>query len=100
MNWTSALSYCREKYLDLANIRNETDKGALVGLDNQRTWIGLHNRWRWIDGSIFTLRHDTIKNSQTGVNLDHKCVLLNESLETLVFGNCSDIKPFYCHRGQ
>ncbi|CAI5648800.1 unnamed protein product [Oreochromis niloticus] len=59
-NWTDALSYCREKYTDLATIENMEDVTILRRMadlskmnysrDNERAWIGLYddvNSWRW-----------------------------------------------------
>ncbi|XP_047461691.1 putative C-type lectin domain family 20 member A [Mugil cephalus] len=60
-NWTEALSYCREKYTDLAYIHDMNDVNVLKStantskMDNSeeykyRVWIGLYddvNSWRW-----------------------------------------------------
>uniref|UniRef100_A0A3Q0SUT2 C-type lectin domain-containing protein n=1 Tax=Amphilophus citrinellus TaxID=61819 RepID=A0A3Q0SUT2_AMPCI len=51
--WTEALSYCREKYTDLATIEDMEDMKTLndmAELSKMGAWIGLHtdlNRWRW-----------------------------------------------------
>ena len=99
MDWNKALEYCRINYMDLANIRSETDKSDLAYLvDGQRVWIGLHNRWRWSDGSIFTLHTDALPGI-ISMRDQFKCVFLNVS-QSLVFNNCSLQQPFYCHKGE
>uniref|UniRef100_A0A668VKW1 C-type lectin domain-containing protein n=1 Tax=Oreochromis aureus TaxID=47969 RepID=A0A668VKW1_OREAU len=46
-NWTEALSYCRDKYTDLATVEDFKD---VQMLNSTRAWIGLYddvNSWRW-----------------------------------------------------
>ncbi|XP_071314878.1 macrophage mannose receptor 1-like [Trachinotus anak] len=74
-NMTEALSYCREKYRDLATIENMEDVNILeqmVDLNQMvdseyRAWIGLYddeNSWRWSlsDGSFYTQGETEFRN--------------------------------------
>ncbi|XP_063068795.1 uncharacterized protein LOC134460275 [Engraulis encrasicolus] len=93
MGWTRALEYCRANYTDLANIRDEADKSTLADLTgSQVVWIGLHNRFRWVDGRTFLLNDQISGLSSVDVM---KCAVLSESL---VYDDCSNSRPFYCHR--
>ncbi|KAK2862656.1 hypothetical protein Q5P01_002189 [Channa striata] len=55
--WNEAQSYCRQKYTDLATIKNTEEMNQLIstvssaGYSSQ-VWIGLYNQinWRWSDG--------------------------------------------------
>ncbi|XP_026208824.1 uncharacterized protein LOC113157498 isoform X3 [Anabas testudineus] len=52
LNWTEAQRYCRENYVDLASIRNETENSIITNLaDGVTVWIGLHRDLLWSDGS-------------------------------------------------
>uniref|UniRef100_A0A8C2A1T7 C-type lectin domain-containing protein n=1 Tax=Cyprinus carpio TaxID=7962 RepID=A0A8C2A1T7_CYPCA len=61
MNWTDALTYCRQHHTDLATINDQTDLTELLkslpsGFKDD-FWIGLYRTgryapWVWSDGSI------------------------------------------------
>ncbi|XP_063042954.1 C-type mannose receptor 2-like [Engraulis encrasicolus] len=62
-NWADAQRYCRDKYTDLASVRNQAanDKiytDILSGLAyNPFPWIGLFREWEWSDGSSSSFRN-------------------------------------------
>ncbi|XP_077077585.1 macrophage mannose receptor 1-like [Siphateles boraxobius] len=55
--WTGAQSYCREKYTDLASVRNETERQQILNVTRYYSgygyyvWIGLHRNRLWSDQS-------------------------------------------------
>ncbi|XP_039543846.1 macrophage mannose receptor 1-like [Pimephales promelas] len=52
--WTGAQSYCREKYTDLASVRNETERQQILNVTHSYSgyvWIGLHRKRVWSDQS-------------------------------------------------
>ncbi|XP_041656268.1 secretory phospholipase A2 receptor-like [Cheilinus undulatus] len=80
-NMAEALSYCREKYTDLATIDNENDMkilnymadlGKMVYSEySYRAWIGLYddvNSWRWslTNGSFYKLSESEFINWAPG----------------------------------
>lgn len=58
MTWMSAQHYCREKYTDLASMKNQQEKEAIISvIDESRWWIGLSRAaWQWVDQSNSSLR--------------------------------------------
>uniref|UniRef100_UPI003AAF1552 L-selectin-like n=1 Tax=Centroberyx gerrardi TaxID=166262 RepID=UPI003AAF1552 len=55
MNWLNAQRYCRENYIDLASVRNQTENQEIQKLipNGGYYWIGLYRQppKRWSDGS-------------------------------------------------
>uniref|UniRef100_A0A671QJ84 C-type lectin domain-containing protein n=1 Tax=Sinocyclocheilus anshuiensis TaxID=1608454 RepID=A0A671QJ84_9TELE len=63
LTWTEAQSYCREKYTDLASVRNETEHQKILNVTYGNNhyndykyvfydvWIGLHRNRLWSDQS-------------------------------------------------
>ncbi|XP_071369374.1 secretory phospholipase A2 receptor-like isoform X2 [Centroberyx affinis] len=52
--WTEAQSYCRERYTDLASVKNqaENDEMKMMIPPGKVAWIGLfRDSWKWSDGS-------------------------------------------------
>lgn len=58
MTWLSAQSYCREKCTDLASMRNQQEKEAIMRATVQsHWWIGLSRvAWTWSDQSNSSFR--------------------------------------------
>ncbi|XP_038124361.1 secretory phospholipase A2 receptor-like [Cyprinodon tularosa] len=57
-NWTDAQKYCREFFIDLATVRNNTENQMALTLipSGEYSWIGLSrtsNSFQWSDGSPF-----------------------------------------------
>ncbi|XP_074500928.1 C-type lectin BML-2-like isoform X2 [Sebastes fasciatus] len=60
MTWTEAQSYCRDRYTDLASVRNMTDNQKVQELvpAGESVWIGLfRDSWKWSDGSNSSFRY-------------------------------------------
>ncbi|XP_042258056.1 C-type mannose receptor 2-like [Thunnus maccoyii] len=58
LNWTEAQRFCRENYVDLASIRNQTENDIITNLTGGITvWIGLYREKLWSDGSTSLFRH-------------------------------------------
>ncbi|XP_074498856.1 C-type mannose receptor 2-like [Sebastes fasciatus] len=60
MTWTEAQSYCRDRYTDLASVRNMTDNQKVQELvpAGENVWIGLfRDSWKWSDGSNSSIRY-------------------------------------------
>ncbi|KAF3833572.1 hypothetical protein F7725_024776 [Dissostichus mawsoni] len=57
MTWSSAQSYCREKYTDLTSMRNQQEKEEILKVTDESTWwIGVYRKlWNWPDRSISSL---------------------------------------------
>ncbi|KAJ4928013.1 hypothetical protein JOQ06_015813 [Pogonophryne albipinna] len=57
MTWSSAQSYCREKYTDLTSMRTQQEKEEILKVtDESSWWIGVDRKlWNWPDRSISSL---------------------------------------------
>uniref|UniRef100_A0A3Q2PA90 C-type lectin domain-containing protein n=1 Tax=Fundulus heteroclitus TaxID=8078 RepID=A0A3Q2PA90_FUNHE len=98
--WTSAQSYCREHYTDLAKIENEAEKYAAENITQAdvETWIGLYRvPWTWSDKnpSLFRHWHPTSLNNNGG---NQHCAVADSSNQ---WGDekCDSKKVFICHQG-
>uniref|UniRef100_A0A3P8TTA5 C-type lectin domain-containing protein n=1 Tax=Amphiprion percula TaxID=161767 RepID=A0A3P8TTA5_AMPPE len=56
--WTDAQSYCRQRYTDLASVRNQAENDQIRTLtQDQQCWIGLYRgQWKWSDGTPMSFR--------------------------------------------
>ncbi|XP_058241064.1 putative C-type lectin domain family 20 member A [Hemibagrus wyckioides] len=105
--WSSAQSYCREKYTDLATVVTDEDwvrlknETASKGLTSH-AWIGLYNdlnSWRW---SLNELPLKTVTYSKWNPG-DPNNYYGRESCD-IINGNgawedvpCTDLRPFICY---
>ncbi|XP_038148050.1 C-type mannose receptor 2-like [Cyprinodon tularosa] len=100
MNWTEALSYCREHHTDLASIRN-LDENQKVNntIPKDRVWIGLYrDTWKWADANNSTFRNWNKENNKPNSYGEKECAAAN-------FGrsgqwedwNCGERKAFICY---
>ncbi|KAL3044300.1 hypothetical protein OYC64_004030 [Pagothenia borchgrevinki] len=57
MTWSSAQSYCREKYTDLTSMRDQQEKEEILKVtDESSWWIGVYRKlWNWPDRSVSSL---------------------------------------------
>ncbi|XP_060883053.1 asialoglycoprotein receptor 2-like [Labrus mixtus] len=92
--WTEAQRYCRERYTDLASVRNQSENDQIKGLlKNSNTWIGLHrDSWGWSDGSPYSLRKWATNRPRSGFGTP--CALLHRGLWEDM--NCDTERYFVC----
>ncbi|XP_039896575.1 tenascin-X-like isoform X6 [Simochromis diagramma] len=58
VNWTDAQSFCRNNYVDLASIRNQTENQKIAVLANGVfVWIGLYRQKVWSDGTDYLFQY-------------------------------------------
>ncbi|XP_008277950.1 cell wall protein IFF6-like [Stegastes partitus] len=58
MSWSDAQLYCRDRYTDLASVRNEEENRKIQRLTKESsTWIGLFRTREWSDQSDSTYRY-------------------------------------------
>ncbi|XP_038595393.1 macrophage mannose receptor 1-like [Micropterus salmoides] len=95
LNWTEAQRYCRENYVDLASIRDQTENDVITKLAaGDDVWIGLHLEQLWSDGSTSLFQYWAYGQPDS----TEQCV-------TTVFrnsgrwsdDNCSLTFPFICY---
>ncbi|KAF7647345.1 hypothetical protein LDENG_00174020 [Lucifuga dentata] len=99
--WSSAQKYCRENFIDLASVRNETENQKIQVLIPSKdwAWIGMYRNPNmfWSDGSDSSFRfwdsvHNSIGNSKT------LCTAADLSRSGKWKPKTCDFKmPFYCY---
>ncbi|XP_037625012.1 macrophage mannose receptor 1-like isoform X1 [Sebastes umbrosus] len=102
MTWTDAQSYCRDRYTDLASVRNMTDNQKVQELvpAGEKVWIGLFREYlKWSDGSNSSFRYwrqDTREpNNNDG---QEACVAANFGLSgRWEDWPCDDKRAFICY---
>uniref|UniRef100_A0A3B3YC91 C-type lectin domain-containing protein n=1 Tax=Poecilia mexicana TaxID=48701 RepID=A0A3B3YC91_9TELE len=58
LTWTEAQKFCRENYVDLASVRNQTENDIIRTLIGSSTvWIGLYREKLWSDSSDSLFRY-------------------------------------------
>ncbi|XP_047427792.1 putative C-type lectin domain family 20 member A [Mugil cephalus] len=93
MTWDAARAYCRNNYIDLASVRNQTENDQIKNMASN-SWIGFYrNSWRWSDGS-----EDVFDNwlpETPSSDLDASCV----AIYTGKWANsrCINTRPFVCY---
>uniref|UniRef100_A0AAQ6AMK3 C-type lectin domain-containing protein n=1 Tax=Amphiprion ocellaris TaxID=80972 RepID=A0AAQ6AMK3_AMPOC len=98
MNWINAQRYCRERYTDLASMRNESERNKMKMLVKKSAWIGLYRvAWKWSDGQIMDVTSFQKWSTGQPKKIKHYCV-------TTTHGGwnarpCSDKYAFVC-RGE
>ncbi|XP_048022975.1 aggrecan core protein-like [Megalobrama amblycephala] len=110
--WTEAQSYCREKYTDLASVRNETEHRQILSLSLGHTvWIGLHRNRLWSDqsNSSFTYWRQMVSFEASqpdngfytpGQNGNQHCTAVSlQHFGQWTDEQCYDSLPFFCYSG-
>ncbi|MEQ2234450.1 hypothetical protein ILYODFUR_031945, partial [Ilyodon furcidens] len=98
VNWTEAQRYCRENYVDLASVRNQTENEMIrVLIGNSTVWIGLHRDKLWSDGktSMFQYWADGQPNAPSGAQCG--AASFNDSAKWFD-EDCTQSLPFICYR--
>ena len=101
MSWTEAQSYCRERYTDLATVRNEAENQEVKDLaDGQQVWIGLfRDSWKWSDGSKSSFRY--WKSGEPNTKGKEECVAMDfDDSGRWEDHDCDSNKPFICYKGK
>ncbi|XP_043077471.1 C-type mannose receptor 2-like isoform X2 [Puntigrus tetrazona] len=116
--WAGAQSYCREKYTDLASVRNETERQQILNVMSSNwywnnygfsVWIGLYRNRLWSDQSTSSFTY-WLQNSQSfaaqpdnGANVPGEEGAQHCTATSLqYFGqwtdeSCFDSLPFFCY---
>ncbi|XP_050948618.1 macrophage mannose receptor 1-like [Labeo rohita] len=120
--WTGAQSYCREKYTDLASVRNETERQQIMNVTRfyryygyygyyGYVWIGLHRNRLWSDqsNSSFTYwlpytqgvdaQPDNGASVQPLNGAEHCTAVSLQFFGQWTDENCFDSLPFFCYSG-
>ncbi|XP_061576473.1 secretory phospholipase A2 receptor-like isoform X1 [Cololabis saira] len=100
MNWSSAQSYCRENFIDLAIMRNDAEREAAQREipDAYGVWMGLYRdpTFNWSDGSTFLFENceaaDNPLNSMRVI-----CGVSSSSSGQWKFRSCETRLPFVCY---
>lgn len=115
--WDDAQLYCREKYTDLATIRNKNQLGRLErpeNMDTSAVWIGLrdnpehwqdimHNKsnaWRWSTNGATGLT--AFENWHPGEpdNMNAEYCVFMDSHGMWFDGDCENLRSFVCFNGK
>ena len=99
-NWSSAQSYCREKYTDLASMRNAEEKNNIMSSVSGSSvngssgwWIGLSNDgWTWSDKTDASFR--VWRPSEPNGRGAESCI--NIGMEGMSDSSCIWKFPFLC----
>lgn len=102
MDWTSAQSYCRETFMDLATIQNSaniTEAKQLAGTSN--VWIGLFNgTWRWSEEEDQDISSSSWFNYWYGGRPGTGNCVVYRSDGTWFSQDCGLQYPFFCYDGE
>ncbi|KAM4565075.1 C-type mannose receptor 2-like [Fundulus diaphanus] len=97
LNWTEAQRFCRENYVDLASIRNQTENNLISNVtDRTDMWIGLYRDKLWSDGSTSLFRHWA--DGQPGTESGIQCAAAEFGSGRWYDEGCTQSLPFICYR--
>ncbi|KAF5891486.1 macrophage mannose receptor 1-like isoform X1, partial [Clarias magur] len=97
--WRDAQTFCREKYTDLASVRNQTEneeiRNMIKNSSSSGFWIGLFfDRWTWSDQSQSSFRYWSSNKPSGGLN----CAAVSLSDQHYWSDvDCGEKRPFICH---
>ncbi|XP_029944170.1 uncharacterized protein LOC115386097 isoform X4 [Salarias fasciatus] len=95
LNWTEAQRFCRENYVDLASIRNQTENEMVRSItDGNFVWIGLYRQKIWSDGSVSLYRNWDSSQPDSG---EEQCVATSFESGLWSDESCSIQLPFVCY---
>ncbi|KAM4536991.1 receptor-type tyrosine-protein phosphatase eta-like [Odontesthes bonariensis] len=97
LTWTEAQTFCRENYVDLASIRNQTENAIITNLSGGNfVWIGLYRQTEWSDGSNSLFQHWAATEPNNG---QHECVAASfADSGSWSDEDCTQSLPFICSR--
>ncbi|KAF3697534.1 Aggrecan core protein Cartilage-specific proteoglycan core protein [Channa argus] len=100
MSWTNAQSYCRQKFTDLATVKNNQQNQIQYWLpSNDWAWIGLFRdpNFYWSDHTIFSFNYfDNVRNPLGSMNVICGVADLQSSGKWS-FLPCDTRQPFVCY---
>ncbi|XP_032366675.1 macrophage mannose receptor 1 [Etheostoma spectabile] len=101
MTWPAAQSYCRQRYTDLASVRNSRENQKVQELipTNGSVFIGLfRDTWKWSDGSASSFRYWNLNDKEPNNNDQREaCVAADFSrLGQWEDWNCDFKRAFVC----
>lgn len=103
MTWNAARQYCRERYTDLASVRNEDENEEIKRMIpmQRAAWIGLwRDPWRWSNQEDPKFKH-WITGSIPYVGGNCAASRFDpENNGKWVVNNCKDKLSFLCHSGE
>lgn len=99
MTWLDAHAYCKEKFTDLARVRNQQENKELeTMLSGNAVWLGLRRQsLMWSDGSqpsFLPWKYHQGSKDYCGA-LD-----FGRDFHGLIKMNCDKIASFFCHSGK
>uniref|UniRef100_A0A8C1IKZ1 Macrophage mannose receptor 1-like n=1 Tax=Cyprinus carpio TaxID=7962 RepID=A0A8C1IKZ1_CYPCA len=118
MTWSRAQSYCREKYTDLASVRNETEHQQILNIARSYgyyygyIWIGLHRNRLWSDQSSSSFTYwlpytpslaaqpDNGANVQGEQGSQHCTAVSVQYSGQWTDERCFASLPFFCYSGE
>ncbi|CAK6965264.1 macrophage mannose receptor 1-like [Scomber scombrus] len=98
MNWSSAQRYCRENYIDLATVRNDTENQQIQKMIGTWAWIGLFRNpdTYWSDGSNSSFTYWDSGSHPLG-SLSRFCAAAVQKSGKWKAKSCEDRLPFVCY---
>nr|XP_029501356.1 secretory phospholipase A2 receptor-like isoform X1 [Oncorhynchus nerka] len=107
-SWSDAQSYCRQHHMDLASVRNTTERDAIKSIlpnvtDIYRVWIGLKKSpgvWRWSDQSGFSSKSlETFKANKANGSYQNRevCGVVTFPSGNWKYQGCTTNSNFICY---